>query len=435
MSAFPGSDTRLNTTNILIREVAPVSMFSDNQQLVKTNPSNETPQNKFTGVKDTLNSFNRELNPIIKVLQVSGIIPITKTPRGMWVFSPLSPLMIYSVCLYFTMLVILWFTTGVRLQELMATHRHFNVMFFVFMAVSYFLIILAIPVINWPEANNIARYLSSWARFQEKYSKMTGRPLSLGLRRKVFIIMCVLPVLIFSFEVIYQLTNGDDVWVDWWVAVKEWYLDVVRFYVVTFWHLTCGALSSAAGSLWRNFRKECEESPRRVLQIIDTHRELWVQLSRLVRQTGCAMTYTYGFYILYMFLSLTFFVYHTMSNLARQLRADQVLMAIECCVMEYTLYLICNAANNASRDVGDEIRDGLLEARWSCNDKAVQKEFDKFLKTMDIFPPVVSLGDFTVINRTLFISLGTMMTTYLIVLLQFNMSSSDSQGYNITLQI
>jgi hypothetical protein len=25
--------------------------------------------------------------------------------------------------------------------------------------------------------------------------------------------------------------------------------------VVTFWHLTCGALSSAAGNLWRNFRK------------------------------------------------------------------------------------------------------------------------------------------------------------------------------------
>jgi hypothetical protein len=91
--------------------------------------------------------------------------------------------------------------------------------------------------------------------FQEKYCKMTGRPLDLGLRRKVFILMCILPVLIFSFEVIYQLTNGDDVWVDWWVAVKEWYLDVVRFFVVTFWHLTCGALSSAARNLWRNFRR------------------------------------------------------------------------------------------------------------------------------------------------------------------------------------
>ena len=84
---------------------------------------------------------------------------------------------------------------------------------------------------------------------------MTGRPLDLGLRRKVFVLMGILPVLIFSFEVIYQLTNEDEVWVDWWVAVKEWYLDVVRFYVVTFWHLTCGALSSAADNLWRNFRR------------------------------------------------------------------------------------------------------------------------------------------------------------------------------------
>jgi hypothetical protein len=86
---------------------------------------------------------------------------------GLWVFSPFSPLMIYSVCLYFTMLVILWFTTGVRLQNLMATHSHFfNVIFFVCMVISYFLIILVIPVINWPEANSIARYLSNWARFQ-----------------------------------------------------------------------------------------------------------------------------------------------------------------------------------------------------------------------------------------------------------------------------
>ena len=88
---------------------------------------------------------------------------------GLWVFSPFSPLMIYSACLYFTMLVILWFTTGVKLQNLMATHRHFNVMFFVCMAVSYFLIILAIPVINWPEAKSIAHYLSNWARFQVSY--------------------------------------------------------------------------------------------------------------------------------------------------------------------------------------------------------------------------------------------------------------------------
>jgi hypothetical protein len=82
MSVFPASDTRLDTANFFVREVAPVNLFSDNQQFSKKSLNSEIPQNKFTGVKDTLNSFNRDLNPIIRVLQVSGIIPITKTPRG-----------------------------------------------------------------------------------------------------------------------------------------------------------------------------------------------------------------------------------------------------------------------------------------------------------------------------------------------------------------
>jgi len=82
MSVFPESDTRLNRAGFFIREVAPLSLLSDNQQASKKSPNSEVPQNKFTEIKDTLNSFNRDLNPIIRVLQVSGIIPITKTTRG-----------------------------------------------------------------------------------------------------------------------------------------------------------------------------------------------------------------------------------------------------------------------------------------------------------------------------------------------------------------
>ena len=82
MSVFPASNTRLNTADFFIREVAPVTLSSNNQQVNKKSPNSEIPPNKFTGPKDTLNSFNRDLNPIIKVLQVSGVIPITKTTRG-----------------------------------------------------------------------------------------------------------------------------------------------------------------------------------------------------------------------------------------------------------------------------------------------------------------------------------------------------------------
>ncbi|KAJ4431671.1 hypothetical protein ANN_20270 [Periplaneta americana] len=89
----------------------------------------------------------------------------------------------------------------------------------------------------------------------------------------------------------------------------------------------------------------------------------------------------------------------------------------------------------ATNAIWDDIRDELMHERFATTNKDMQKMFNNFLRTLDSFHPEISLGDFTVINRALFISLGTMMTTYLIVLLQFNMSSSDSHGYNITLQI
>lgn len=78
MSVFPAS----NTTNGFVREIAPISLFGPRGQFVKTIPSNEIPRSKLTGVKESPNSFNRDLNPIIKVLQLAGIIPITKTARG-----------------------------------------------------------------------------------------------------------------------------------------------------------------------------------------------------------------------------------------------------------------------------------------------------------------------------------------------------------------
>ena len=39
--------------------------------------------------------------------------------------------------------------------------------------------------------------------------------------------------------------------------------------------------------------------------------------------------------------------------------------------------------------------------------KVFSLQFDKFIRTLDSFPPIISLGDFTVINRALFISVST----------------------------
>lgn len=49
------------------------------------------------------------------------------------------------------------------------------------------------------------------------------------------------------------------------------------------------------------------------------------------------------------------------------------------CVYVTNYVFLATRMWNVCPQVGDEIRDGLLEARWSCNDKAVQKEVQQYI--------------------------------------------------------
>lgn len=89
---------------------------------------------------------------------------------GRWQFRPLSAVALYSVCVYGTVLTLLWFTMALPLGTLLATHKHFGVTVFVSTSVSYFLIVLVLPVVIWAEARNVALYLNDWERFQVRSS-------------------------------------------------------------------------------------------------------------------------------------------------------------------------------------------------------------------------------------------------------------------------
>ncbi|XP_069673090.1 gustatory and odorant receptor 22-like [Periplaneta americana] len=147
------------------------------------------------------------------------------------------------------------------------------------------------------------------------------------------------------------------------------------------------------------------------------------------------MSCTLGFYILCMFLTLTFFVYHTSINLVQH-RAEMSFTIFECGIMAFVLFVVCDSANKATLSIGDRFRDGILTARLSANDMYVKEQLDLFLTVISTNPPRLSLGGFVIVNRALYVSLGSMMATYLIVLLQFNLSSNeDTHLYNISLQI
>jgi gustatory receptor len=85
--------------------------------------------------------------------------------------------------------------------------------------------------------------------------------------------------------------------------------------------------------------------------VIARYNQLWLQFSRLVRQTGEATCYAYGFYVLYLFLMLTVSLYGLLSTLAKGFQLRIVYLVGDSLITGTELYIICDGANSVTREV------------------------------------------------------------------------------------
>ena len=85
--------------------------------------------------------------------------------------------------------------------------------------------------------------------------------------------------------------------------------------------------------------------------VIARYKDLWLQLSRLVRQTGVATCYTYGFYVLYLFLMRTVSMYGMFSTLTKGFQLHDVYLVGDSLITGTELYIICDGANSVTREV------------------------------------------------------------------------------------
>jgi hypothetical protein len=70
-----------------------------------------------------------------------------------------------------------------------------------------------------------------------------------------------------------------------------------------------------------------------------------------VRQTGVATCYTYGFYVLYLFLMLTVSIYGVLSTLTVGLRLRLVYLIGDSIITGTELFVVCDGASSVSREV------------------------------------------------------------------------------------
>jgi hypothetical protein len=85
--------------------------------------------------------------------------------------------------------------------------------------------------------------------------------------------------------------------------------------------------------------------------VIARYKKLWLQFSCLVRQTGVATCYTYGFYILYLFLMLTVSIYGLISRVTKGMEPKYVYLVGDSLITGTTLYVVCDSANSVTNEV------------------------------------------------------------------------------------
>jgi gustatory receptor len=85
--------------------------------------------------------------------------------------------------------------------------------------------------------------------------------------------------------------------------------------------------------------------------VIARYNTLWLQLSRVARQTGIAMCYTYGFYVLYLFLMITVSMYGLISCLVQGVNSRIVYLIGDSIITGTELFIVCDGANSVTREV------------------------------------------------------------------------------------
>nr|XP_023022354.1 gustatory and odorant receptor 24 [Leptinotarsa decemlineata] len=371
------------------------------------------PVRAFHDSRELDSVFFNSIKPMVYLLKAVGIFPIGNTGC---VFQTTPQLLIYSIAVFVVIFAYICYIRWDKVEMVRSAEGRFEEAVIDYLFTVY-LVPIVINPIAWYEAKKQARVLTNLVAFEKLYQKVTKNKFPLLLGNKSLIIAIGLPVLATVTMVVTHLTM---VHFKFLQVVPYCYINMITYLVGGAWYLYCDLLGNIALTVAKDFKqtlKNIGPSSR-----IADYRSLWMMLSRLIRDVGNAFGYTVTFLCLYLFLIITLTIYGLMSQMQEGLGIKDVGLTITAVFATATLFFICDEAHYGSNCVKVQFQKRLLlvELNW-MNDDA-QQEINMFLRATEMNPTDMSLGGFFDVNRNLFKSLIATMVTYLVVLLQFQIS-------------
>ncbi|KAL9696542.1 hypothetical protein quinque_016121 [Culex quinquefasciatus] len=357
--------------------------------------------------------------PIYNVLRLLGVFPFMRPTAGMTMFACASPAMAYSVVFLVVLTIYVVFIMISRIDIVRTLEGRFEEAVIAYLFIVNILPLIIIPLM-WYETRKVSNLLNNWVDFEVLYQKTAGRELALNLKNKSLLIAVLLPILSCASVIITHVTMVEFQLVQ---IVPYCILDTLTYMMGGYWYLACETLSTTANVLAEDFQMALRHVGPAAM--VSEYRSLWLRLSKLARDTGFSTCYTFTFICLYLFFIITLSIYGLMSQISEGFGIKDIGLAVTAFCSIGLLFFICDEAHYASFNVRTNFQKKLLMVELTWMNSDAQTEINMFLRATEMNPSSINLGGFFDVNRTLFKSLLATMVTYLVVLLQFQISIPD----------
>ncbi|XP_001848097.2 gustatory and odorant receptor 22 [Culex quinquefasciatus] len=373
---------------------------------------------------DHHDSFYHTTKSLLVLFQIMGVMPIVRSPPGVnmprTTFNWGSRAFIWAYLIYAIETVYVVLVAKERINKFISNSDKrfdeviYNVIFFSIM-VPHFLL----PTASWRNGAEVAKFKNMWTDYQYKYLVVTGKPIVFPKLYPITWALCVVSWGV-SFAVImsqYYLQPDFQLW----HTFAYYHIIAMLNGFCSLWFVNCTAFGEAS----KAFAAELSNifATDRPADKLTEYRHLWVDLSHMMQQLGKAYSNMYGIYCLVIFFTTIIATYGALSEIiehgATYKEVGLFVIVFYCMSL---LFIICNEAHHASKRVGLNFQERLLNVNLTAVDKATQKEVEMFLVAIDKNPPTMNLDGYANINRGLITSNVSFMATYLVVLMQFKLT-------------
>ncbi|XP_044744506.1 gustatory and odorant receptor 22-like [Coccinella septempunctata] len=364
-------------------------------------------------------SFYHTTKSLLVLFQIMGVMPIERASKGNTTFRWISPAALWAYIIYIVETCFVALVFKERFMLISQGGKRFDEYIYGIIFLSIMIPHFLLPVGAWTTGSEVAIFKNMWTRFQLKYFKITGTPVIFPNLELITYALCVLSWVAGILIMLAQYYLQPDMLL--WHTFAYFHILAMLNCLCSLWFINC----TAKGQVAERLAQKVEDALKlpNSSERLSAYRDLWVDLSHMMQQLGKAYCGMYGLYCILIVLTTIVATYGCLTEILDHgysfKETGLLLIAAYCLIL---FYIICNEAHHASRKMGSEFRNRLLNVHLTSLDHRTRQEVNMFLTAIDKNPPVMNLNGYANISRELLTSTLTSMATYLLMLMQFRLS-------------